>query len=287
MSEIIIPTAESMMWCVIEGLRELGGSASIAEIDMSAINLAGYSELQQSVMHKESSSETEILYRLKWARTKLKMCGLVTSPARGTWTLTTSGFAISNETEVLNLYKAATKKSSSQQPDGVIETAIETIEIDAEIEWRDALIAKLRNLTPSAFEHVTKRLLIEIGFKDVRVTGKSGDQGIDGVASLQVLLLSFPVYFQCKRYEGSVSASEVRDFRGAMAGRGEKGLLVTTGAFTSGATLEANRDGAPPVQLVAGDRLAELMKEYRLGVKVITREVEDVTIDETFFDAFV
>ena len=237
-------------------------------------------------MHKESASETEVSYRLKWARTKLKMCGLVSSPTRGTWSLTTKGFLISNEDQVSELYKSVIKKQDAVSIGAPQGQSIETIEIDAELEWRDALIARLRALTPSSFEHVTKRLLMEIGFKDVRVTGKPGDQGIDGVASLQVLLLSFPVYFQCKKYQGSVIASEVRDFRGAMAGRGEKGLLVSTGAFTSGAIQEANRDGAPPVQLVPGDRLAELMKEHRLGVTVVTREVEDVTIDESFFSAF-
>ena len=66
----------------------------------------------------------------------------------------------------------------------------------------------------------------------MRVVGRTGDGGLDGVGNYRVSLVSFPVFFQCKRYKGSVGASAVRDFRGAMAGRGEKGLLTTTGTFT-------------------------------------------------------
>ena len=72
--------------------------------------------------------------------------------------------------------------------------------------------------------------------------GQSGDGGIDGVGVYRVSLVSFPVYFQCKRYRGTVTAGAVRDFRGAMVGRGEKGLLITTGSFTKDAQKEANRD---------------------------------------------
>ncbi len=96
-------------------------------------------------------------------------------------------------------------------------------------------------------------------------------------------MCSFPVFFQCKRYQGSVGAGAVRDFRGAMAGRGDKGLLITTGSFTADAKKEATRDGAPPVDLIDGDRLCELLKRYDLGVRTTTRTVEDITIDTAFF----
>ena len=115
------------------------------------------------------------------------------------------------------------------------------------------------------------------------VTGKSGDGGIDGLGVYRLGLVSFPVFFQCKRYQGSVGAGAVRDFRGAMAGRGDKGLLITTGSFTADAKKEATRDGAPPVDLIDGDRLCELLKRYDLGVSTTTRTVEDITIDTAFF----
>ncbi len=90
-------------------------------------------------------------------------------------------------------------------------------------------------------------------------------------ACYRLSLVSFPVYFQCKRYRGTVTSGAVRDFRGAMVGRGEKGLLITTGSFTKDAQKEASRDGAPPVELIDGERLCDLLKDYGLGVAVKQR----------------
>ena len=140
------------------------------------------------------------------------------------------------------------------------------------------------NMRPDAFERLARRLLREADFDSVKVTGQSGDGGIDGLGVYRLGLISFPVFFQCKRYRGSVSAGAVRDFRGAMAGRGDKGLLITTGTFTADAKKEATRDGAPPIDLIDGDRLCELLKRYDLGVQTTTRTVEDVTIDGAFFE---
>ena len=112
---------------------------------------------------------------------------------------------------------------------------------------------------------------------------RAGDGGIDGVGVYRLSLVSFPVYFQCKRYKGTVTAGAVRDFRGAMVGRCEKGLLITTGSFTRDAQSEANRDGAPPVELIDGDRLCDLLKEYGLGVAVTQRFEEDVVVHLAFF----
>ena len=94
--------------------------------------------------------------------------------------------------------------------------------------------------------------------------------------------MSFHVYFQCKKYQGSVSAGAIRDFRGAMVGRADKGLFVTTGTFTPAAIKEATRDGAPPIDLVDGDDLADKLKELGLGIK--TQVVERATVDENWFD---
>ena len=101
-------------------------------------------------------------------------------------------------------------------------------------------------MSSHAFERLAQRLLREAGVSGPVVTGRSGDGGIDGQGVYQISLLSFPIFFQCKRYKGSVGSSAVRDFRGAMAGRGEKGLLITTGTFTDDAKKEARRDGARP-----------------------------------------
>jgi restriction system protein len=151
-------------------------------------------------------------------------------------------------------------------------------------DWKDGLLETLLAMSPAAFERLTQRLLREAGFINVNVTGRSGDGGIDGLGVYRVSLVGFPVFFQCKRYRASVGAGAVRDFRGAMAGRGDKGLLVTTGSFTADAKAEALRDGAPPIDLIDGDRLCDLLKEYRVGIRVETKVIEDVEIDRAYFD---
>lgn len=159
-----------------------------------------------------------------------------------------------------------------------------TVEIPEESEgWRQSLHKLLtEEIEPSAFERLAQRLLRESGFIHVEVTGRSGDGGIDGRGIVRVSgLLSFHVIFQCKKYAGSVSASHVRDFRGAMVGRADKGLLITTGTFTRDAVREATRDGAPPLDLIDGEQLADMLKTLKLGIS--TEIVEKVTIEDAWF----
>jgi restriction system protein len=113
-------------------------------------------------------------------------------------------------------------------------------------------------------------MLRESGFVHVEVTGRTGDGGIDGKGIARINgFMSFHVLFQCKRYKGSVTAGEIRDFRGAMVGRADKGLFISTGSFTPAAVKEATRDGAPPIDLVDGDELAEKLKELALGGRAL------------------
>jgi restriction system protein len=149
-------------------------------------------------------------------------------------------------------------------------------------DWKDGLLAVLTNqMKADAFERLAQRILRESGFVKVEVTGRSGDGGIDGVGVLRLALLSFQVYFQCKKYKGSVSAGAIRDFRGAMVGRTDKGLFITTGTFTAEAKKEATRDGAPAIDLIDGDLLCDLLKSLKLGVT--TRMVEEVSTDPEWF----
>ncbi len=150
--------------------------------------------------------------------------------------------------------------------------------------WRDELLVTLLKMDPSAFERLVQRLLRESGFIQVKVTGRSGDEGIDGKGIMRLGgLLSFHVIFQCKRYRGSVSTSQVRDFRGAMVGRADKGLLITTGNFTKDALREATRDGAPAIDLIDGDLLLDKLKELELGVRTEVVEAEQVSVDHDWF----
>ena len=277
-------------------LIDLGGSASIDELDRSVIQAAGWSDEQQEQLHGDGP-QTEIKYRLAWARTYLKMMRYVDNSSRGVWAATEAGRVASHE-DIPRAWAAAVSARQGRRKDkstGPANTALSPADATASVDndpppeddpdagWQDALLETMLSLSPAAFEQLARRLLLEAGFLRATVTGRSGDGGIDGLGVYQLSLLSFPVFFQCKRYRGSVGASAVRDFRGAMAGRGDKGLFITTGNFTADARSEASRDGAPPIDLIDGQRLCALLKQYELGVRTTTRQVEDVSVDREFW----
>lgn len=201
---------------------------------------------------------------------------------RGVWTLTADGQRVT-EPEIRDLRAAYLAKMRHARKDRRPGPTPDDHEDTQDDDWTDVLLEALLAMAPDAFERLTQRLLREADFISVTVTGKSGDGGIDGVGIYRLSLLSFPVFFQCKRYRGSVGPDKVRDFRGAMAGRGDKGLLITTGTFTSEAKREATRDGAPPIDLVDGQDLCQLLKRYKLGVRTQVRQEEDVVVDRDFF----
>ncbi len=286
-----------MMLATVEAMKQVGGSASIYELDEKVAEIEGVSEEEQSyMMTGTNQGQPRLNYYLAWARTFLKKGGALENSARGIWALTEFGSTIEtigdtqriidqvNEEEKARARERRKKKqqngdepelfSSSDQSDKSEETP------DTQT-WKSRLLATLKQMDPYAFERLAQRLLREAGFTKVEVRGKSGDGGIDGVGVLRVNLVSFQVFFQCKRYKGSVGSSEIRDFRGAMMGRADKGLFITTGNFTAQASDEATRDGATAIDLIDGDRLCDLLKENDLGVA--TQMIEAVTIDEKFF----
>ncbi|HEU5384644.1 MAG TPA: restriction endonuclease [Streptosporangiaceae bacterium] len=241
-----IPQYHELMWPALQATKELGGSATVSEMNERAMASAGITEEQQAVQHGEDGRMSEVEYRLHWARTHLKGIGALENSARGVWAVTDRGRSMS-EPEM----RAATKAwRDSFRERRLARRAHEAAGAgggeEAEGGWKDQLIARLLQLPPDGFERLAQRILREAGFVNVTVTGKSGDGGIDGAGTYRLSLVSFPVYFQCKRYKGTVTPSVVRDFRGAMAGRGEKGLLITTGSFTREAQAEATRDGPLP-----------------------------------------
>lgn len=288
---VTVPAYSDLLWPTLQAAIALGGSASIAELDAAVIEREQLTPEQQSVL-LSGGRQALVQNRLAWARTYLKGMGLLTNSVRGVWAVTQEGQAATKEIiEPLRAqFAAARKKASKQQAKqescsakSDVESEIEQVEAEAENRWKDKLLDTLLAMSPKAFEKLAQRLLRESGFSSVQVTGKAGDQGIDGLGVYQISLLSFPVFFQCKRWAGSVGPKEVRDFRGAMAGRGEKGLLITTGSFTSDALKESKRDGAPPIDLIDGNRLCDLLKEYGIGVTTTPRVVEDVKIEGDYF----
>jgi len=212
---------------------------------------------------------------------------LVDNSSRGIWSITKDGEKIDAGKDQL-LSQLATKKYSEERSRKRTSAILEEVQIDNEDEaetndanWKDQLLELLRGLRPDAFERLAQRVLREAGFIKVEVTGRSGDGGIDGIGVLRVNLLSFQVLFRCKRYQGSVGAGDVRNFRGAMIGRSDKGLVITTGTFTPDARREATRDGAPAIDLIDGDQLCDLLKELRLGIRI--EMVEKTNVEPAWF----
>jgi restriction system protein len=281
---VSLPKYNDFHWPAVIALRELGDSATIEELNAQVISDRGFTERQQAVIHKEGPM-TAIEYRLAWARTYLKGMGLATNSERGVWTLTPKGRTVT-EDEIKPLrteYLARIRKASEAKNDGPDDAPDGDVDVDQDA-WRGEVLDEVMKLSASDFERLTQRLLREEGFVNTRVTGRSGDHGIDGHGVYRMSLLTFKVFFQCKRYRESVGPGAVRDFRGAMTGRGDKGLLITTGTFTNDAKAEATRDGAPPVDLIDGVRLCDLLKTHRLGVEVRQRVEEDVSVDVAFFN---
>lgn len=281
------PQYHEMMPQLFQAIKELGGSGTISEIDKRTIEIL---ELPDSIIDfpHGDSSKTEVEYRLAWARTYFKKVGILENSSRGIWAITAKGRELT-EVNSKTIVDQVRKMSALVLPDdSAIHTNDEDLENDGidipdEIQsWREKLKNVLHNLSPNAFERLTQRLLRESGFTQVEVSGRTGDGGIDGTGIIKLNgIISFHMLFQCKRYQGSVSVSEMRDFRGAMQGRADKGLFITTGKFTSAALQEANRAGTTPIDLMDGDDLIERLRDLRLGVTPIA----DYTIDDAWFSS--
>lgn len=282
-----VPKFHELMNPLLQALHELGGSGSVDEIYEKVVEKLDLPEEILDILHNpEKSNQTKVEYRLAWARTYLKKYGILDNSSRGVWIIVPDKSDIKKvdpkqvAREVRELIRKERALRETEQP----EVEEESEDVPEEVlSWRSKLHHILtKEITPDAFERLTKRLLRESGFVQVEVTGRSRDGGVDGKGIIRIGgLLSFHVVFQCKKYQGSVGASHMRDFRGAMVGRADKGLFITTGNFTRDAIKEATRDGAPPIDLVDGDQLADKLKELDLGIK--TEVVEKVSVDEEWF----
>lgn len=279
-----IPTFDSMFIPTIQALQDLGGSGTTEETYNKVAQLLNLSDAILDITHG-NTSQSEVEYRLGWSRTYLKKYGILQNSARGVWSLVSTSIDIDrlDAKEIVKTVRDADKSATATPvPLNPTDETIVFTEVLEEIAWHQKLHQILLSLEPSAFERLAQRLLRESGFIQVQVTGKSGDGGIDGVGIARINgFLSFHVLFQCKRYQGSITAGQIRDFRGAMQGRTDKGLFITTGTFTRDAIKEATRDGAPPIDLIDGEQLVQRLKELELGVRIIM--IESVEVDANWF----
>ena len=281
-----VPSYLDLIKPTLDALHRLGGSANNREIVNQVIEDMGLSDDIVQVPYRGKAKRgkanmTALEDELGWARTYLKKYGLIDNSERGVWSLTAKGQQTQDvDPQAVRDFYRSQRRTLEQAEDTPSEEAETSAEETAS--WREDLLDTLRNMPPDAFERLCQRLLRESGFIEVEVTGKSGDGGIDGHGIIRLAgLISFPVLFQCKRYSGSVGSNVVRDFRGAMVGRAERGLVLTTGHFTTEAQREATRDGATPIDLIDGELLMDKMKELELGVSV--EMVEKVEVKKDWF----
>lgn len=270
---------------ILDSLRELGGSGKPREVADLVAERVGITDKKLEETLK--SGQTRYYNQVHWARQYLVWEGLLDGSTHGVWALTPAGYnTVLTELNARDLFlkwvkfHAAAKKKSEEGKEPAATPDIETI---GEEDHKYLLLELLKKVTPEGFEHVCARLLRESGFEKVTVTGGPKDEGIDGIGILQINpFVSFKVLFQCKRYKGPVSRAQVGDFRNAMIGRADKGIIMTTGTFTTEARREADRAGAPPVELVDGVKLVEMFELVKLGLKQKTV----YEVDHAFFASF-
>jgi len=276
---------------IIQVLRSLGGSGRSSEVTDLVIEKLNISE--DELKDLLQSGQSRIKNQIHWARMVLVKIGFIDFSQRGVWSLTEKGFNTDlSKDDLLTLYHNRRQwmgigdrkqKKEVESTAQEITDDIENDNLQESIDYKVNLLNILKSLSPSGFERICQRLLRESGFAQVKVTGKSSDGGIDGHGILQVNpFVSFNVLFQCKRYQGNVSSSQIRDFRGAMMGRADKGIILTTGSFTLDAKKEARRDGVPPIEIIDGEKLIEMFELLELGLKPL----KTYEVDYRFFEEF-
>ncbi len=290
MAEHHVPEYRQYFNPMLNALRALGGSASIEELTARIVQDMKLPDDVLAVPHDpKHGGQSEVAYRIAWARSYLKGAGLVTNSERGVWSLTPEGGKVDRVDEKKLAREVQLKRrgqgkkrqdSDAAEPPDDDEDGAQPDQPD----WKHELLEILHDIPADAFERLCQRLLRENGFVEVQVTGKSGDGGIDGMGLLRLQdVVTFRVAFQAKRWRGAVDASTVRDFRGASQGRADRGLIVTTSHFTRDAEKEATREGVPPIDLIGGQQLVVLLRKLKLGVK--TEIVERVTVESEWFKA--
>lgn len=280
------PTRQSLIEATFKAMIACNGSATNEEIQEQVIAILELPDYVINIMHADNT-QTRLQYELRWARTYLKKYGAIVNSIRGIWAIA-SGFESAREIDgslVCKKVREMDLSSKTGQPTPEKQAVAELQEHEEDDEpWRTELSRILHTMDPYGFERLTMRLLRECGFSKVSVTKKSGDNGIDGYGKVSLNgIVTVNVAFQCKRYAGLISNAQIRDFRGSLSAGIEKGIFITTGAFSNAAVQEALDSGkTPTIDLIDGEDLINLLLEHELGV---SKEVKTVfVVSKTFFD---
>ena len=278
-----VPNYATLIEATYRALKELGGSGRNDEINKRVYQILNLPDSVLEILHTGRTTFSEVDYRLAWARTLLKNYGAIVNSARSVWVISPEFAGIEKvsgeEVEKCRNISETSVKTDNDREKCTKDAAQDDDFMEAKT-WRQRVYDILMNMDPYAFERLTQRLLREIGFTDVEVTKRSGYGGIDGYGKLKINgIIGFNIAFQCKRYQGTVGAPEIRDFRGSLTRNIEKGLFVTTGTFSSAAKEEAANIGKQQIDLIDGEALLDMLAEYSIGL----REVKDYEVDEEYF----
>jgi restriction system protein len=228
--------------------------------------------------------------RLAWAKTHLKKAGLIEQPRRGVIAISARGMQVlaSNPSRIdsrfLQTFPEYRLPPSGSFPESISIAQTPASELSAEetlesaflvlrSELANDVLLYVKQCSPHFFEELVVKLLLRMGYggsreEAGRAMGRTGDGGIDGIINEDRLGLD-AIYLQAKRWEGSVGAGEIRDFKGALDAKGaQKGVFITTGTFTAAAREAASVSRSYKIVLIDGTRLADLMIEHDLGVSV-------------------
>ncbi|RYX82554.1 restriction endonuclease [bacterium] len=282
--------SEFLKWFqpTLDALKDLGGSGKPREV---SAKIADNLKLSNKILSEITKTGIPKFHnQVCWARQYLVWENYLDSSARGTWALTKAGWkakisdndARKISSKWIAIHQKA--KKNNESIDEVLKVQLQEEPEKFEVEYAPDLLEVLQQLTSDGFEQICALLLRESGFENVEVTGRSHDGGIDGFGTLEINpFVSFKVLFQCKRYKGTVARAQVGDFRNAMLGRAEKGIIITTGMFSQDAIREANREGAPKVELVDGEKIVKMFQKVQLGVKPKTIYEVDLAFFEPYF----
>ncbi|WP_313951986.1 restriction endonuclease [Accumulibacter sp.] len=266
--------AEFVQWIphILDALREFGGSATPREVCDAVARLAHVPD-EKRFARLESGS-LRFPNQVAWGRQYLVWEGLLSSPKHGIWMLTPSSrerhLTLEQAREIVRKWVAIHAEKRAQSPQAQ-QSSLEVATAQPSLTspsngYGEELLLQLQALSPESFEQFCADLLKHLGLERVRVTGGKGDKGIDGEGYLPLgPIVTAKIAFQCKRYSGSVSPSEVQAFQGAI-GDAEKGIFFTTGYFTDSARDAARRPGCKPIELIDGDRLIELLEAHEFGL---------------------
>lgn len=282
------PDAVAYIPRILAALRQMDGIAKAAAVKEAVVATMAEQHVRVDETQLQSG-QTKYLNDMQWARMYLVNAELLEPVAvagHGVWKLTDKGWQVRLDAQTaLDIYNATAKKTKK------VTDTTPAPDDDGQPELIQSWEAQLKNILTSlpheGFERLCAQIMTKNGLHATKVTGQSGDGGIDGEGLMALDksgLVSVRVAWQCKRFkEGPIRAGMIRDFRGALDHATNHGIVFATCAFTADAVQDAAMPGKKLIRLVDLKALIDMLGEMELGVKTADSGKE---IDGAFFKPY-